>query len=74
MADIKTHPHHFKGLGPLSSSANGDIIRFQIDTWVEAIWNLRLASATVSHLPGLPIIYLSLTFSHIPFGSSSFPN
>ena len=41
---------------------------------VEVIWNLRLANATMSHLPGLPIIYLPLTFSHIPLGSSSFPN
>lgn len=43
-------------------------------TWVEAIWRLTLANATMSHLPGLSIIYFSLTFSPIPFSSFSFPN
>lgn len=33
----KTHPYLFKGFHPFSSSANGDIIGCQIDTWVEAI-------------------------------------
>lgn len=74
MADIKTHPYNFKGLLPFCSSANGSIIRFQVDTWVGAIQDLRLANATMSHLPGPSIIYLPLTLSHIPLYRSSSPN